>query len=320
MRSKSVLAALAALIAVVVPASASADVDYLPAMPPASGFFGHVAAVPSSFSSGYHVDLWGYPSGRENPYSYTMPSPMGTTAGDALDYNWVWVNGIYNYIVWSFEGYPADGVRVYPSQDHGPYPTEFDEYDVAGSDDQINWEQGQQVSLYTGSFQDCGYWVGDGCVHTHDGVKDFRFTRQYKFVWVRSIYDGDFEIDAVEALVPRIIHVDIDIKPGSYPNAVNTDGTGVIPVAVLGSATLDVNTIDPATVALESMPVKVVGKSSDRLLYSYEDVNGDGILDLVLQIADQDNIFAPGDSTATLTGKLRDGRAFEGSDSIQVVH
>lgn len=114
------------------------------------------------------------------------------------------------------------------------------------------------------------------------------------------------------------IHVEIDIKPGSYPNCFNVNGHGVIPVAILGSAHFDVSDINPATVALEGTAVKAVGKSN-KLLASIEDVNGDGFDDLVVKIEDVDGAFTSGSGTATLTGQLWDGTPFEATDEICIV-
>ena len=114
--------------------------------------------------------------------------------------------------------------------------------------------------------------------------------------------------------------VSIDTKPGSYPNCFNNDGNGVIPVAVFGSATFDVTQVDPGTVKLEGLTVKAAGKS-DKLLSHLEDVNGDGYMDLVVQIDDTDNVFSSGTGTAVLTGNLYSefgGTVFSGSDSICV--
>jgi len=93
------------------------------------------------------------------------------------------------------------------------------------------------------------------------------------------------------------IEVDIDIKPGSYPNYFNNDGHGVIPVAILGEANFSVRDIDPGTVELEGLAVKAVGKSN-KLLAHYEDVNTDGYEDLVVQIEDMDGVFNEGTTTA----------------------
>ena len=57
-----------------------------------------------------------------------------------------------------------------------------------------------------------------------------------------------------------LVPVRIDIQPGAGVGCINNDGHGVIPVAIFGSADLDVGWIDPATVTLESMDVRMVGK------------------------------------------------------------
>ena len=112
--------------------------------------------------------------------------------------------------------------------------------------------------------------------------------------------------------------VTVDIKPGSDPNCFNNDGHGAIPVAILGSAVLDVTQIDASTVELQGMAIKAVGKSN-KLLAHIADVNEDGFNDLVVQIEDSDGVFTPGDTTATVTGNLFDGTPFEGADTICIV-
>lgn len=121
------------------------------------------------------------------------------------------------------------------------------------------------------------------------------------------------------AVFDAVVPVWVDIKPGSDPNCLNSDGHGVIPVAVLGTADFDVTLIDPATVRLEGMAVAVRGKAS-KLMAHYEDVNGDGFTDLVVQIEDTGGAFAPGSTTATLTGRLLGGDLWiEGADHICLV-
>ncbi|UCH08071.1 MAG: hypothetical protein JSV55_03515, partial [Deltaproteobacteria bacterium] len=112
--------------------------------------------------------------------------------------------------------------------------------------------------------------------------------------------------------------VSMDIKPGSQTNCFNNDGNGVILVAILGSEWFDVNLIDPGTVRLESLSVRVVGKS-DKLLARVEDVDADGYDDLVVQIQDTDEIFTEGSTTAELTGFLYDGTRIVGADAIRIV-
>ena len=124
--------------------------------------------------------------------------------------------------------------------------------------------------------------------------------------------------DSLRVITQAVAPVTIDIKPGSDSNCVNNDGHGVIPVAILGSPVVDIASIDPASVRLEGVAVKVVGKS-DRLLASSEDVNTDGFMDLVVQIQDVDGTFTPGSTHATLTGRFTDGSPFSGTDLICTV-
>jgi hypothetical protein len=116
-----------------------------------------------------------------------------------------------------------------------------------------------------------------------------------------------------------LIYVEIDIKPGSYPNSINLGNKGVIPVAILSSADFDATTVDPATIELAGAGVELRGKS-DKAMAHEEDVDGDGLIDLVIQITTEN--LEPGyfqDGYATLTGSTYDGTAIEGSDEINIV-
>lgn len=112
--------------------------------------------------------------------------------------------------------------------------------------------------------------------------------------------------------------VEIDIKPGSDPNCFNNNGHGVIPVAILGSVTMDVTNIDPATVELEGLAVKRVGRWN-KLLAHIEDADEDGFDDMVVQIQDEAGAFPIGHGTATLTWEFYDGTQFSAEDDICVV-
>jgi hypothetical protein len=67
------------------------------------------------------------------------------------------------------------------------------------------------------------------------------------------------------------VEVEINIKPGSDPNSINTCAGGTTPVTIWGSASFDVTTVDIDQLVLASAAVKTVGKS-DRSLCSTEDV------------------------------------------------
>ena len=128
---------------------------------------------------------------------------------------------------------------------------------------------------------------------------------------------------------PEVIEVEIDVKPNSDPSCFNSNGSGVIPVAVLGSADFDVKLIDVSTLELDGAPVSGQNNSnnspgphadftyrgSGRPMAAYEDYNHDGYTDLVVKFVDMDN-YDPGDEWATLTGNLLDGTPITGTGDI----
>jgi hypothetical protein len=117
---------------------------------------------------------------------------------------------------------------------------------------------------------------------------------------------------------PELITVQIDIKPGSDDNTINLGSNGVIPVAILSDSDFDATTVDPVSVSLAGSDVAMRGKG--KLLAHEEDVNGDGLPDLVVQVETEN--LDPGtfqDGAAILTGQTTDGTEFTGSDSITIV-
>ena len=113
--------------------------------------------------------------------------------------------------------------------------------------------------------------------------------------------------------------VEIDIKPGSYPNVINLGSQGVIPVAILSSSDFDATTVNPDTVELAGSGVAVRGKGNKYLAHE-EDVNGDGLLDLVCKVETENldpDAFQYG--FVDLTGQTYDDVFIVGEDEIIIV-
>ncbi len=111
--------------------------------------------------------------------------------------------------------------------------------------------------------------------------------------------------------------VQIDIKPGSYPNSFNLNGNGVIPVAIFGSGAFDVMDVNQNSLSFNGLAVRVKGNGAPQCSFQY--VNGDAYQDLVCQFMDDTTLWVGGAATAILRGSLTDGTPFAGSDEIVIV-
>jgi hypothetical protein len=117
------------------------------------------------------------------------------------------------------------------------------------------------------------------------------------------------------------ITVDIDIKPSSDPNSINTKSMGSIPVAILGSDVFDVQTVDISTLTFGPAGAMPVHTLSDPSMYAkhLEDVNLDGYPDLVSHYQQKMTGLAVDDTEACVSGNTTDGTPIGGCDAVRVV-
>jgi hypothetical protein len=119
--------------------------------------------------------------------------------------------------------------------------------------------------------------------------------------------------------------VEIDIKPGSFPNSINLTDRGLLPVAILGSAEFDVETIDPETINVAGVSLALRGSAkAPKLAYSYEDTNGDGFTDIMtffdVQALVAEQVLTETTGALEISGSLYDGTSIKGMDSVNIVH
>ena len=128
------------------------------------------------------------------------------------------------------------------------------------------------------------------------------------------------EIDGSPVVLPTggtLSTIEIEIKPGSSPNTINLGSNGVVPVAILSSSTFDALNVDANTVKLADAGVKLRGNGTPQT--TQQDVNNDGLTDLVVHILADALQLTEGDELATLTGQTTGGSALTGTDRIRIV-
>lgn len=117
--------------------------------------------------------------------------------------------------------------------------------------------------------------------------------------------------------VPEPIQISIDIKPGSYPNSIYPTNVGNIPVAIISTPEFHaLQMINPNSLTF--------GPTGDEQSLAFcnakgEDINADGILDLVCHFITLNTHFECGDKAGILRGETTDGTPLEGVDSVRIV-
>lgn len=117
--------------------------------------------------------------------------------------------------------------------------------------------------------------------------------------------------------LPGSLPVDIDIKPGSDTNPINPGSNGLIPVAILTTEYFNATTVNSTSVTLAGATVAVRGKG--KYMAHEEDVNGDGYIDLIVQVETQGEDALWESGIVELNGTTYDGLSIVGYDEIIIV-
>jgi uncharacterized repeat protein (TIGR01451 family) len=172
------------------------------------------------------------------------------------------------------------------------------------------------------------------------GNQTFTFANE-----IQPLHPADTDPDqsnntaAIDVTVECIIPVAINIKPGSFPNAIHPGNQGVIPVAVLTTLAgeynlpldFDATLIDPLSVRFGpreavwnetggAFEAHGMGHLEDS--YELDEVTQDGDLDMVLHFHTPETGIQHGDTEACVKGLWQDGGnvfKFFGCDSVWTV-
>jgi YVTN family beta-propeller protein len=129
------------------------------------------------------------------------------------------------------------------------------------------------------------------------------------------VANGDGTVSVIGHL--PIIPVDIDIKPGSETNSINLGSNGNVPVAIFSTTDFDATNVDPLTIKLAGADVRIRGKGDSMRFY--EDVDGDGLLDILVHVDTRALELSSTNTVAVLTGQTFDGIKIRGEDTVTIV-
>jgi len=113
------------------------------------------------------------------------------------------------------------------------------------------------------------------------------------------------------------VNVSIDIKPGNYPNTINLGSNGNVPVAIFSTDEFDATSVDPLSVSLAGAEVRFKGKGNP--MASFEDVNYDGLLDMIVHVDTRALDISPDDTEGILEGKTYSGMTIRGVDTVRIL-
>jgi len=278
-----------------------------------------------SWNSGSNHKITRYEYVAVNQYEYDNKTwssgrlPYGL-AFDSSDHLYVadWYNGFYKYdtagnllLRW---GTPGTGPGEYGA---GSYLAVDANDDVYAIDYRLH-----RVQKFDGDGNFLLMWgaegAGDGQFQGPSGIA----TGPGASIYVAEAGAGD----RVQKFgtIPPPTPVAIDIKPGDGPNSVNPKSKGLIPVAILTTSVAAGDAFDFDAISVDAFTVAFgpaeAGKAHPRQpLGHYEDLDGDGDIDLLLHFETQETGIACGITEATLTGQTLDGVEFVGSDSVNTV-
>jgi hypothetical protein len=151
---------------------------------------------------------------------------------------------------------------------------------------------------------------------------DFSPSTAIQYRLTENPFTGNYVIpELIDCPAPEVT---IDIKPWSDPNSINPEGNGVVPVAILGSDTFDVTTIDVSSIRFGPAggPHNAEPVHNGHIL----DANSDGWADLVVHFMTQETGLSACDDEGTIIGEFNLDcdceislvTPFEASDSVRL--
>ena len=155
------------------------------------------------------------------------------------------------------------------------------------------------------------------------GFRTYSMNNAGDIAFISTIHGGEVDPNTCRRatrcglfLALRHAELEIDIRPGSTRNVIQTSSRGVVPVAILGSEEFDVRKVDVTTLAFGPGKASPIHQAGGHI----QDVNGDGLPDLVSHYRTQKIGIAPEYTEACVSGETDEAwrRPFEACDAVDV--
>jgi hypothetical protein len=130
--------------------------------------------------------------------------------------------------------------------------------------------------------------------------------------------DDDLENNKAESTVEVFLPVQIDIKPGATPNAINPGAGGNVPVAILTTPDFVGTTVNASSVCFGDAEAPAERDCTETHGTGHtQDVDKDRDLDLLLHYDTRETGIDVGDTRACLTGLTSAGIHIFGCDTVK---
>ena len=174
---------------------------------------------------------------------------------------------------------------------------------------------------FNSEFDDSAYYMG--LYPAFDGIPHSASTLTIAWFASGDGWQGGLEeswaIDNLEIIIDAT-EVDIDIKPGGYPNSINCENEKeVITVVVLTTEDFDALSIDHTTVTFEGASEIHVDKKTREPQRHEEDVDLDGDIDLVFHFRFGDTALTCSSTEGFLLGMTVNNLPLVGNDLVRMI-
>jgi hypothetical protein len=234
----------------------------------------------------------------------------GVGAGDPGDWQIGGTNGSTflgfdgnDYSISLYFDEPVEAFELDVARAAGSPPSSFDIFEVTGFLDGKIMESraayfgevGAWKTVSLNTMVDRVVWYGTGRYGHRYGIDNLR--------WVGHEQE------------PQLFEVQIDVHPGSEKNPIQLGSRGVVPVVLYGEIDFAVEDVEISTLAFGPDAAVVAHRNGPH----FDDIDGDGLLDMILHHRVADTGLTSEDSDVCLYGETMDAMPFEGCDEVTPV-